>query len=71
MHDLQLLSVAHQQVVQAAVDEDHSNRWIKSFIHKKRFAEMEQALSRSYDYQGQYQYAEKLIVFMFNSSCAY
>ncbi len=43
MHDLQLLSVAHQQVAQAAVDEDQSNRWIKSFIHKNWFAEMEQA----------------------------
>ncbi len=60
MHDLQLLSVAHQQVSQAAVNEGHM--WIKSFIYKKRFSEMEQALSRSLDYRGQYKHVEKLIV---------
>ncbi len=32
MHDLQLMSAAHQQVPQAAVDEGHM--WIKPFIYK-------------------------------------
>ncbi len=50
MHDLQLLSAAHQQVPQAAVDEGHV--WIKPFIHKNWFAEMEKALSITFDYQG-------------------
>ncbi len=51
MHDLQLMSTAHQQVVQAAVDEGHM--CIKSFIHKNWFAEMDQVLSISFDYWGQ------------------
>ncbi len=66
MHDLQLMSAAHQQVPQAAVDEGHM--WIKSIIYKNWFAEIEQALSRSFDYRGQYKHVEKLIVCMFNST---
>ncbi len=49
MHDLQLMSAAHQQVAQAAVNEGHM--WIKSFMYKN--SEMEQAL-RSFNYRGQY-----------------
>ncbi len=52
MHDLQLMSAAHQQVVQAAVDE--GNMWIKSFIYKNWFAEIEQVPSKSFDCRGQY-----------------
>ncbi len=66
MHDLQLMSAAHQQVAQAAVDEGHM--CIKSFIYKNWFADMEQALSISFDYRGQYKHVEKLIVCKFNST---
>ncbi len=67
MHDLQLMSAAHQQVPQAAVNEGHM--WIKSFIYKNWFAEMEQAPSISFDYRGQYyKHVETLIVCTFNST---
>ncbi len=66
MHDLQLMSAAHQQESQAAVDEGHM--WIKLFIYKNWFAEKEQAPSIGFDYRGQYKNVETLIVCMFNST---
>ncbi len=66
MHDLQLMSAAHQQVSQAAVDEGHM--WIKLLIYKNWFAEKEQAPSIGFDYRGQYKNVEMLIVCMFNST---
>ncbi len=60
------MSAAHQQVAKAAVDEGHM--WIKSFIHKTDLQKDGARAKYNFDYRGQYQHVEMLIVCMFNST---